>query len=281
MKQTKKFLFSITIIALLICTIITCASCNITESDTETCETIAEQAIASLLTLDYSTHFSFFQKEFFDVMVQEQMSMLGYSYDDALIKLDQTIKDSAGFSSARAELQIGNVDTSLELLTEYKEENANAFASVGLDINKVQAVRKYYFKSIRAYFNDIFYGTDEDFDDFYKSVTLYKYDGKWYVDRRYLDDDLSIDLLESDKKAGKGVAYKTKTITGTIESIEYGYVNLGGDKYFLVRDSADEFVPGIKVSIVYYDLGWYARRISDDSQARICSSASITNLESK
>ena len=59
---------------------------------------------------------------------------------------------------------------------------------------------------------------------------IYEYEGKWYLDETFMDDDLSIDLLGSGK-ADSGF-YKMKTTTGTVVAV---------DDIYLYLDTGDAF----------------------------------------
>lgn len=270
-----KFLKSALIFVILL-SVLLCSSCDILSNDIKICEELAKQTLTSLFSFNYTEHFSLFQTEIINAMIiDEYFTPYGFTYDQALAKIDETAKDCMAFNDVKFEIEVESVSFSPALKEDFLEYNKSVFEELNLDISKVSSIALCTFKSFRAIYNDTFYLTNLDY---VKSIRLYKYDGRWYVDRRYLDDDLPIDLLESDKDTNPGVAYKTKSASGVIQSIEYGYINLGDELYFLTENASD-FLPGDRVTITYYYFSAIFKKLSDNSTALLHCVTSINKTD--
>jgi hypothetical protein len=81
-----------------------------------------------------------------------------------------------------------------------------------------------------------------------------------------LEDDLSLDLLQSDKESGEGY-YELNSIFGQVEKIENGYAVLYSTDYFLIKDA--DINVGDFVRITYYNMGLDAVRVSDGERCNI------------
>ena len=222
------------------------------------------QWLISMCTFDYSQHFPLFAEEFFQKQVYPEIEKLNMTKEQAYQKMADVAGDVMGFQNCRAEYQILNIESSPELLQEFKEMYTPNFASVGLDVNQIEEVCRYRLSDVTVVYSDMFY-TEVDFDP--DSYLVYKYGDSWYLAPHLMDDDLSIDLLQSDK-TDDGY-YRLHMATGEVTELENGYLVIGEAHYFLMNDEDADISVGDTVKVSYYSVGAQAKRLSDDVRCKI------------
>ena len=205
---------------------------------------IAQYILASY-SLDYTSHFALFQDEFIEISIYPEMEKSGYGYNAALEKINSTTNGIFGLKICDTDIVIKDVKYNSETFADrYLAENG-VFAEAGIDASKIEEYVTYYFGVSSLEYSEYLryvniesdYGIDTD------GLTCYKYDGKWYLEPRLLDDDLSIDLLNS--KDGEGLL-KPRTVRGTVIDIGDNFVLIDAEneKYYFSTDSKVEVTEG-------------------------------------
>ncbi|MBQ4140564.1 MAG: hypothetical protein IJD70_04420 [Clostridia bacterium] len=234
------------------------------------------QWLISLATCNYSMHFELFQKELLDLTVYKDFEKLGYGTDEAYKKIDKTARDTLGvkFETCRIDYTVTDIKINDEETVNYYREHWNSLMihDYVSSIDDIEAFATYYVENNVINFGDLFCIDDIDWED--PDMICYKYKGRWYVDYSYLDDDLSIDLLESYE--GDGHYYKEKADSGTVQSIESGYINLGDKYYYLMPEGENDIAVGDEVIIKYRSVDLECKRVSDGSKCRLAVATSVT-----
>ena len=187
------------------------------------------QWLLSLYALDYGDHFPLFYESFVQEKFIKYAVDYGRSYTGAIDRID---------SAAANLLPVDNVTLilSLEENTLLAEEELEAYRATK---PAFQTDRGFYPELITAV-RRIQVSGGLDIDGFYplasvgeilsEAFYLYEYEGKWYLDETFMDDDLSLDLLGTGK-ANSGF-YKMKTTEGRVVAVDDIYLYLDtGDAY--------------------------------------------------
>lgn len=245
---------------------------NLNEADIDLTEDVGAQLygqwLLSLGTFDYSMHFELFQKELLDDTVYKDFADTGLTPDEAYKKIRKVAAETSGVKDCRVDYYVSDIRINDEETVNYYREN---WESLRLrhyieKVEDIEAFATYYVENSALYFNELFYIDDIDFGDY--DMICYKYEGNWYVDSDYLDDDLSIDLVQSDP--GEDGYYKERSSSGVIESIESGYIKLeGSERYYLMPESIKDIAVGDTVTIHYYSIGIECKRISDGAICKL------------
>ncbi len=233
------------------------------------------QWIISQCTFDYSQHFPLFAEEFFRKQVYPDIEKLNITKEQAYQKMASVAWDVVGFQNCRAEYRILDIESSPELLQEFKEKYAPSFEGVGLDVNKIEEVCRYLLSDVTVVYNDMFY-TEIDFDP--NNYLIYKYDGIWYMAPHLMEDDLSIDLLQSNQNEQSGY-YRLREIAGNVTGLENGYLVIDETHYFLMNDDHGDISVGDTVIITYYSVGAQAKRLADDARCKIEKTVTVQKVD--
>ena len=219
------------------------------------------QWLVSQLAFDYEQHFALFDEEYLNKTLYRVFEKGGLTVAEANQKIAQIAADVVGFTDYRVEYTILDIKNTPELLQEYKDEYRTRFQKAELDVNRIEEVCEYTFEEVNIYFNDIFVNRS-----YISGIIFYKYNGEWYISPDMLEDDISLDLLQSDKESGEGY-YELNSIFGQVEKIENGYAVLYSTDYFLIKDA--DINVGDFVRITYYNMGLDAVRVSDGERCNI------------
>ncbi len=245
---------------------------NLNEADIDLTEDVGAQLygqwLLSLGTFDYSMHFELFQKELLDETVYKDFSDSGFTPEEAYQKIRKVAAETSGVKDCRVDYYVSDIRINDEETINYYRDNWESMRIRHFieKVEDIEAFATYYVENSAIYFNDMFYIDDIDFGDF--DMICYKYKGTWYVDSDYLDDDLSIDLVQSDP--GEDGYYKEKSNFGVVESIESGYIKLeGSDRYYLVPESINDISVGDTVTVNYYSIGIECKRITDGANCKL------------
>lgn len=213
------------------------------------------QYCMSLYTMDYGSHFLLFHP---DVVAQKFTGEIqGILYSDALGRINALADQFIPYDTISIDLVLHeNRLLSGEALDNYLADFANTEAEMGLSAEKITAVRYFAFTgaiTVGHGFTPDDWGYDTEF-------SCYEYDGVWYLDDRYMDDDTSIDLAQSSLTQGEDYL-ETKDSFVTFSYVENGYLyteegDIFGVSEQLAKDLADNGTSaGDKILIQHYDIG--------------------------
>ena len=184
---------------------------------------MAAQWLLSLYALDYGDHFPLFYESFVQEKFIKYAVDYGRSYTGAIDRMD---------SAAANLLPVDNVTLilNLEENTLLAGEELEAYIATK---PAYQTARGFYPEQITAVRRvvvsgglniDGFHPLDAVGEILSEAFYLYEYEGKWYLDETFMDDDLSLDLLGTGK-ADIGF-YKTKTAKGKVVAVDDTYLYL-------------------------------------------------------
>ena len=190
------------------------------------------QWLASLYTLDYGYHFPLFYESFVQEVFIKEAVRYGSGYRDAIQRMEGVAADLLLIDEVYLTLHLDeNTLLTGEELESYRDTRPAIQTSRGFDPAAITAVRRVRvsggididgFTPAESVSGEVFY--------------LYEYEGAWYLDEDFMDDDLSIDLLGT-RKAETGF-YKTHTATGTVVTIRGNYLYLDTGKAFRMDSAA-------------------------------------------
>ncbi len=189
------------------------------------------QWLASLYTLDYGYHFPLFYESFVQEVFIKEAVRYGLDYRYAIQRMEEVATDLLLIDQVYMKLHLDeNTLLTGEELESYRDTRPAIKTSRGFDPQGITAVRRVRvsgnieidgFTPAESVLGEVFY--------------LYEYEGAWYLDEGFMDDDLSIDLLET-HRAETGF-YKTYTATGNVVAIRGNYLYLDTGEAFRM-DSA-------------------------------------------
>ena len=190
------------------------------------------QWLASLYTLDYGYHFPLFYESFVQEVFIKEAVRYGLGYRNAIQRMEGVAADLLLIDEVYLTLHLAeNTLLAGEELESYRDTRPGIKTSRGFDPAAITAVRRVRvsgnieidgFTPAESVSGEVFY--------------LYEYEGAWYLDEDFMDDDLSIDLLGT-RKAETGF-YKTYTATGTVVTIRGNYLYLDTGKAFRIDSAA-------------------------------------------
>ena len=227
---------------------------NVSPEDALVLDLFAQYCM-SLYTMDYGSHFLLFHP---DVVAQKFTGEIqGILYSDALGRINALADQFIPYDTISIDLVLHeNRLLSGEALDNYLADFANTEAEMGLSAEKITAVRYFAFTgaiTVGHGFTPDDWGYDTEF-------SCYEYDGVWYLDDRYMDDDTSIDLAQSSLTQGEDYL-ETKDSFVTFSYVENGYLyteegDIFGVSEQLAKDLADNGTSaGDKILIQHYDIG--------------------------
>lgn len=213
--------------------------------------------MTSTLAFDYRSHFSLFPYEFVKTDFLDQINQKAnrYTFEEAMNKIDRAAHDLMPFDTLTAEYEMRRVPASIDVFLEY-------YDLCGLDPNKVSQVMCLSPISSSMTANGIYDLGPIGYDVFW----FFKYDGTWYPGPSLMDDDMSVDLVQSDPDNTQQYWYKISVITGTVEDIRNGYLYLSEElsMAFCIRNvpSAKDYSPGDQVILRYYAIEYTSKDLS-------------------
>ena len=213
------------------------------------------QYALSLYAFDYGSHFLLFHP---DVVEQKFTGAIhGIPYADALGRIHALADQIIPYDTLSVDLLLlENRLLSGEALDNYLADFENTEAEMGLSAGKVTAVR-YIAISGTITVGHGFSPEDWGFDT---QIYCYEYDGVWYLDDRYMDDDASVDLAQSSLTPGEDYLKAVESVV-TFSHVENGYLYTEEGNIFAVSDQivqelADSgATAGDKILIRHYDIG--------------------------
>lgn len=192
------------------------------------------QWLASLYTLDYGYHFPLFYESFVQEVFIKEAVRYGSGYRDAIQRMEGVAANLLLIDEVYLMLCLDeNTLLTGEELEAYLATKPAYKTDWGFYPEQITAVRRV--RVSGGLDIDGFYPFDSVGEIIDEPFYLYEYEGKWYLDEDFMDDDLSIDLLGT-RKAETGF-YKTYTATGTVVTIRGNYLYLDTGKAFRM-DSA-------------------------------------------
>ncbi len=185
------------------------------------------QWMLSICSLDYANHFPLFHETVVRDRFITQTAKEGIYYTQAMEILRDATAELFPLNSLTLELTLeenrllsrGELDT-------YRQ----SLATVDLKADKVTAARAV---TISGSFT-----LDGLFvSDYPLTFTCYEYDEVWYLDNSLLDDDLSIDLLESGLRGDTGF-FESQATAGTVVAVDDTYLYLDTGNAFRIDGAA-------------------------------------------
>ncbi|MBQ8164802.1 MAG: hypothetical protein IJZ94_03195 [Clostridia bacterium] len=251
------------------------------ESLNEECMTILAQWALSALTFDFSLHVPLFQKELIEEEIYTVFADEGFSPEDGIKKISNDAYELFPYETVRIEYKISEVKYNDNNVIEELINYNGFFEKFGLDINKLSDVIEYTIADSRIIFDDfLYYSFFTDGDGFDGDVIIYKYDGKWYLHFSNLDNDLSIDILQSEKEKNDGF-FTSDSTCGKITSIDKDYICLDEKKYFSVKNYNSDINVSVGdfVEIQHYQQTMQFNKLSDDTECTFDVAISIEKKE--
>lgn len=222
--------------------------------DEEICLELCAAWMLSCIAMDYTLHFSLFPEQQLAEFEKEELSCIGFSLKEATLRIEEVVKEIYGLSDFRLDLSL--VDISFYSAEEsqdseqFKKPNLKRY---GMDTNAIESYAVCTFDRVKLSFHDVLHY--EDFlSDWSSTITLYRYDGVWYLEPQRLDDDISIDLVQSEKGETQGY-YKEEHIIGTVTAIHNGLLVIDNEFVSPLTDACKTLVVGDKINATYYSMG--------------------------
>jgi hypothetical protein len=221
---------------------------------------MAAQWFLSLYALDYGDHFPLFYESFVQERFIKEAVDYGQNYTGAIDRMDSAAANLFPVDNVSLKLSLEeNTLLAGEELAAYLATKPAYKTDWGFYPEQITAVRRvrvsggldidgfYPFDSVGEIMGDPFY--------------LYEYEGKWYLDETFMDDDLSLDLLGTGK-ADSGF-YKMKTAEGTVVAV---------DDIYLYLDTGYAFrIDGASIQIQTDNGEW------DDTEVYVGDTVSVTH----
>ena len=193
---------------------------------------MVSQWLLSLYTLDYGDHFPLFYESFVQEKFIKEAVDYGRDYTNAIDRIDSVAANLFPVDSVILQLSLEeNTLLAGEELEAYIATKPAYQTSRGFDPEWITAVRR-----VRVSGGVEIDGFHPDTTDIWEETFyLYEYEGEWYLDETFMDDDLSLDLLGTGT-ADKGF-YKMKTTEGRVVAVDDIYLYLDTGHAFRI-DSA-------------------------------------------
>ena len=228
---------------------------------------IYAQHCLSLYTMDYGSHFLLFHPDIVKLHFTHEVQP--YPYNQALGRINTLVALMLPYDSVAVDMSLTeNRLLSGNELTSYLENAQKRLNTVGLSAAAITAVRHFAVTgTVTVGGRFIAENWDSD-SDFY----CYEYNGVWYLDVQYLDDDLCVDFALSDIVMGQDYL-KPDTHRGVVSAIEDGYIHLEDGYVFATEDIASAIAEsgvavGDQVHIQHYDFGLPVR-LTDTEQGTL------------
>ena len=216
------------------------------------------QYYMTLYTMDYGSHFLLFHP----AMVDERFTaeVKPHDYQTALARINTLMAEMIPYDTVALEMSLTeNRLLSGDELTAYLEGKQNDLAAAGLSVHEITAVR-YFEAAGTVTVHEDFVADDPGLD---RVCYCYEYDGVWYLDDDYMDDDLCIDFALSELFPGRDYL-KSYAHDGRIAAIEEWYILLEDGRIFTLPHAYNPFSDydlkvGDSVTIRHYDCSMSVR----------------------
>ena len=210
------------------------------------------QYYMTLYTMDYGSHFLLFHP----AMVEKRFTaeVKPHDYQTALARINTIMAEMIPYDTVALEMSLTeNRLLSGDELTAYLEGKQNDLAAAGLSVHEITAVR-YFEAAGTVTVHEDFVADDPGLD---RVCYCYEYDGVWYLDDDYMDDDLCIDFALSELIPGRDYL-KSYAHDGRIAAIEEWYIRLEDGRIFTLPHAYNPFSDydlkvGDSVTIRHYD----------------------------
>ena len=219
------------------------------------------QWLASLYTLDYGDHFPLFYESFVQEMFIKEAVRYGQNYTGAIDRMDSAAANLFPVDNVSLKLSLEeNTLLAGEELAAYLSAKPAYKTDWGFYPEQITAVRRV--RVSGGLDIDGFSPFDSVGEIMGEPFYLYEYEGKWYLDETFMDDDLSLDLLGTGK-TDSGF-YKMKTAKGKVVAVDdtYLYLDTGyafridGASIQIQTDNGEwddtEVYVGYTVSVTHY-----------------------------
>lgn len=190
-------------------------------------DTMALQMVAqwflSLYALDYGDHFPLFYESFVQERFIKEAVDYGQNYTGAIDRMDSAAANLFPVDNVSLKLSLEeNTLLAGEELAAYLSAKPAYKTDWGFYPEQITAVRRV---RVSGWLDiDGFHPLDAVEEILSEAFYLYEYEGKWYLDETFLDDDLSLDLLGTGK-ADSGF-YKMKAAKGKVVAVDDTYLYL-------------------------------------------------------
>ena len=210
------------------------------------------QYYMTLYTMDSGSHFLLFHP----AMVEERFTaeVKPHDYQTALARINTLMAEMIPYDTVALEMSLTeNRLLSGDELTAYLEGKQNDLAAAGLSVHEITAVR-YFEAAGTVTVHEDFVADDPGLE---RGFYCYEYDGVWYLDDDYMDDDLCIDFALSELIPGRDYL-KTYAYDGRIAAIEEWYILMEDGRIFTLPHAYNSFSDydlkvGDSVTIRHYD----------------------------
>ncbi len=210
------------------------------------------QYYMTLYTMDSGSHFLLFHP----AMVEERFTaeVKPHDYQTALARINTLMAEMIPYDTVALEMSLTeNRLLSGDELTAYLEGKQNDLAAAGLSVHEITAVR-YFEAAGTVTVHEDFVADDPGLD---RVCYCYEYDGVWYLDDDYMDDDLCIDFALSELIPGRDYL-KSYAHDGRIAAIKEWYILLEDGRIFTLPHAYNSFSDydlkvGDFVTIRHYD----------------------------
>ena len=184
---------------------------------------MVSQWLLSLYALDYGDHFPLFYESFVQERFIKEAVDYGRNYTGAIDRMDSAAANLFPVDNVLLTLMLEeNTLLAGEELAAYLATKPAYETDRGFYPEQITAVRRVV---VSGGLNiDGFHPLDAVEEILSEAFYLYEYEGKWYLDETFMDDDLSLDLLGTGK-ANSGF-YKMNTTEGRVVAVDDTYLYL-------------------------------------------------------
>lgn len=217
----------------------------------------------SLYAMDYASYFVLFHPITVEKRFTQKLEWL--TYEDRLGRIRTVANRVRPYDSVSTDLTlIENRELTGEMLEGYLLDQAKTIEAEGLSVEKITAVRYFVVKGTvtlgGAFTTEV---STEDVAVYHEGLYCFEYDGIWYLDSVHMEDDLSVDLAQSNLYPNQGY-FKTQTKHGTVVDVDDSFLYLDTGHAFLIEDatillSSGEGERTIRVgdtvTVTHYSLG--------------------------
>ncbi len=229
------------------------------------CLLLAGEYFTSLVSFDYESHFSLFPAPLVEKKIIREFEKIGISYEQGVKKINSVASEVYGFGECHisyrpAGLVEWNSRTDAAAFGQELQGYTGWFENdCEITIGEIEAIRIYHFEDMTVDFGA---GIVSTMALDYSDLRFYRYRSEWHLWPSLIENDMSIDLVQADKDG----ILKTETVSGTIASINDGYITLldnpegafdgfenngASDKIYFVRNTENLSV-GMQTEITYY-----------------------------
>ena len=238
--------------------------------DEEICLELCAEWLLSVSALDYPLHFSLFAPQQIAEFEKNELIPIGFSLETAKLRIEEVVRETYGLNdNFRLELSLADLTFDApEQVKYFQERFKNQFESYGMDPSAVESYALCRFDSAEIIFqNALRY--EKILNDWESNkILLYRYDGVWYVEPMRLDDDISIDLVQSEKGETQGY-YEEHTRTGHVTAIRNQLIFIDDQFVSPLTDVCTGLAVGDEITVTYYTMGVEFPTVGSDREMRI------------